>query len=108
MKDFTQMNSTEAIESLNKEIQRKDKLIAMYREKKRESDRRRESDRKLVAQFCHATNNSLQPDRLLEAAKAAEAAAKEIELLRSICLGLFKWAEDLGYDIGDVKSQFPS
>ena len=101
MKDFTQMNSTEAIESLNKEIQRKDELIASLKKK-------RESDRKLVAQFCHATNNSLQPDRLLEAAKASEAAAKEIELLRSICLGLFKWAEDLGYDIGDVKSQFPS
>lgn len=101
MKDFTQMNSTEAIESLNKEIQRKDELIASLKAKLK-------SQHKAVAQFCHATNNSLQPDILLQASKAAEAAAKEIELLRSICLGLFKWAEDLGYDIGDVKSQFPS
>mgnify|MGYP003141598609 FL=1 len=67
-----------------------------------------ERKNKVVAQFCHATGNSLQPETLLRASEATLEAAEQIKIYQDICLKLFAWAEDLGYDIGDVKSQLPN
>ena len=89
-------------------------------------EKKLESKNKMVAQFCHATSNTLQPDILrkvigtmketdeknaeihnLSAAVLVEA-ADEIEVYRNICLGLFEIFDDLGYDVGDVKEHLPS
>ena len=67
-----------------------------------------ERKNKVVAQFCHATSNTLQPDNLLNASQVAAEAAKQIETYQAICLGLFEICHDLGYDIGDVKDHLPN
>ena len=62
----------------------------------------------MVAQFCHATSNTLQPDNLLNASQVAAEAAKQIKTYQAICLGLFEICDDLGLDIGDVKEHLPN
>jgi|18_taG_2_1085343.scaffolds.fasta_scaffold50801_2 hypothetical protein len=67
-----------------------------------------ERKNKVVAQFCHATSNTLQPDNLLNASQVAAEAAKQIKTYQAICLGLFEICDDLGLDIGDVKEHLPN
>ena len=56
----------------------------------------RESDRKVVAQFCHAIGNSMQPDKLLEIAKKLEEVQEQIDLRDDIIRGLLKAGESVG------------
>ena len=67
-----------------------------------------ERKNKVVAQFCHATSNTLQPDNLLKASQVAAEAAKQIKTYQDICLGLFEICHNLGYDIGNIKERLPS
>ena len=67
-----------------------------------------ERKNKVVAQFCHATSNTLQPDNLLNASQVAAEAAKQIKTYQAICLGLFQICDDLGLDVGDVKEHLPN
>ena len=56
----------------------------------------RESDRKVVAQFCHAIGYSMQPDKLLEIAKKLEEVQEQIDLRDDIIRGLLKAGESVG------------
>ena len=56
----------------------------------------RESDRKVVAQFCHSFGNSMQPDKLLEIAKKLEEVQEQIDLRDDIIRGLLKAGESVG------------
>ena len=86
----------------------KDIELDFLRERVAYLEREIERKNKVVAQFCHATSNTLQPDTLLNASQIAAEAVKLIDLYRGICLGLFKICDDLGLDIGDVKEQLPN
>ena len=56
----------------------------------------RESDHKVVAQFCHAIGNSMQPDKLLEIARQLEEVQEQIDLRDDIIRGLLKAGESVG------------
>ena len=86
----------------------KDIELDFLRERVAYLEREIERKNKVVAQFCHATSNTLQPDNLLKASQIAAEAAKQIDLYRGICLGLFKICDDLGLDVGDVKEHLPN
>ena len=86
----------------------KDIELNFLRERVAYLEREIERKNKVVAQFCHATSNTLQPDNLLNASQVAAEAAKQIKTYQAICLGLFEICHDLGYDIGDVKDHLPS
>ena len=86
----------------------KDIELNFLRERVAYLEREMERKNKVVAQFCHATSNTLQPDNLLKASQIAAEAAKQIDLYRNICLGLFQICDDLGLDVGDVKEHLPN
>ena len=56
----------------------------------------RESDHKVVAQFCHAIGNSMQPENLLLVAKHLEEVQEQIDLRDDIIRGLLKAGESVG------------
>ncbi len=86
----------------------KDIELRQLKERVAYLERELERKNKVVAQFCHATSNTLQPDNLLNASQVAAEAAKQIETYQAICLGLFEICDDLGLDIGDVKEHLPN
>lgn len=58
--------------------------------------KKEEQQKKLVAQFCHAIGNSMQPENLLLVAKHLEEVQEQIDLRDDIIRGLLKAGESIG------------